>query len=270
MSDDDGVHYREGAFYDAAEWYDVEFGAYVGERTFYERLVQWHQRPGGVVVELGAGTGRLTLPIARTGVSVHAVEPADSMRLRLVDKVARGGVPGVVVEKARAHDFEGPPHARTDVVMFAFNGVLHLDSRAQLHASFAHIHEKLDDDGRFAFDTTGPYWDRMRSHTTSWTMFNELVHPTTGKRIAVHDRHTYDPRTRAAEIDVRFHEVGASHGVQLRLQQTAWTWQELLGALDATGFVVDQIFGDVDFKSFHEGSPRMLVSARKRAPSPGP
>jgi cysteine synthase A len=42
--------------------------------------------PGGVVVELGAGTGRLTLPLAAGGRRLHAVEPAAS-------PVISGGAP---------------------------------------------------------------------------------------------------------------------------------------------------------------------------------
>src|SRR4029079_14924071 len=45
-------------------------------------------RPGGTVVALAAGTGKLTRPLAATGAEVVAIEPVAEMRARI------GGAPG--------------------------------------------------------------------------------------------------------------------------------------------------------------------------------
>lgn len=47
-----------------------------------ELLVQWRQgrRPGFVVADIGAGTGKLTEMLAAAGLSGFAVEPSDAMR----------------------------------------------------------------------------------------------------------------------------------------------------------------------------------------------
>jgi predicted RNA methylase len=54
--------------------------------------VQWYcekaRQAGGPVLELGAGTGRVTLPMAAAGASVHALDASGEMLARLRSKLA--------------------------------------------------------------------------------------------------------------------------------------------------------------------------------------
>ena len=95
--------------YDAADWYDVDYAAYRAELTFYRLLLGRHAR-GRAVVEVGAGTGRLTLPLHASGFFIHAVEPAAAMRGLLLEKLRAAGIgdDGVTVEDALADTFVGP------------------------------------------------------------------------------------------------------------------------------------------------------------------
>ena len=56
---------------EAAIWQDVEFGSYAADLPLWEQLAR---EAGGTVVELGAGSGRVTLHLARAGYEVLAVE----------------------------------------------------------------------------------------------------------------------------------------------------------------------------------------------------
>ena len=252
------VSYRRAAIYDAPEWYDVDYAGYRGEEAFYRVVIERHAKAGGATVELGAGTGRLALRLASGGFRVHAVEPAPAMRAVLVER-ARGAFD---VEDATALTFIGPA-ARVDCVLFPFNGVLHLETRAELLASFRHVRERLHDDGRFALDLTGPYWEAMLYGPTDWGRDDERVHPVTGQKVRTCDRARYEPRTREMVIEIRYLVEGAANVIEITLRQTMWTWQQVLGALDEAGFAVDLLFGDVDMAPFAEGSTRLLVSARK-------
>jgi ubiquinone/menaquinone biosynthesis C-methylase UbiE len=44
---------------------------------------------GGPVLELGAGTGSVTVPIAATGVSIHALDSVEGMLQTLRSRLAR-------------------------------------------------------------------------------------------------------------------------------------------------------------------------------------
>ncbi|HEY4222493.1 MAG TPA: class I SAM-dependent methyltransferase, partial [Myxococcota bacterium] len=200
-------------------------------------------------------------PLAQDGYRVHAVEPAAGMRA-LLEQKARAAGAVLSVEDASAATFTRA--SGFHVAIFAFNGVMHLRTRAALVEAFAHIRDALVDEGRFALDSTGPYWSSMLYGPMAWGRTDERIHKDTGKKILTCDRSSFDDATREMRIDIRYLEEDAAVGVEIALHQTLWTWQQLLGALDDAGFAVELLFGDVNLSPFHEGSPRMLVSTRKR------
>lgn len=80
-----------------------------------ERLLELAGGPGARVLDLGAGTGALAVPLARRGARVHAVEPAAAM-LDVLREDARGL--DVVPVHAAAED-TGLPSAAFDLVVLA-------------------------------------------------------------------------------------------------------------------------------------------------------
>ncbi len=52
-------------------WHDLECGSYTADLAFWRSLVSAR---GGPVLDIGAGTGRVTLDLARTGVDVTALD----------------------------------------------------------------------------------------------------------------------------------------------------------------------------------------------------
>lgn len=246
--------------YDAGDWYDVDYAGYLGELMFYRQVCDDVVPPGGLVVELGAGTGRLTVPLATGGRRLHAVEPAASMRARLLRKLSTHRL-HVEVEDALAHTFVGPA-SLADLVIFPFNGVLHLQGRAVLDESLGHIRRRLRPGGRLAMDLTGPYWESIRRGRIPWGRVDERIHPTTGVPFLTCDRSAYHGPTRTMRIDIRYAAGDDDVLIQTALFQQMWTTTEILAAVVAAGFVVETAFGDVNLGPFHEGAPRLLLVAR--------
>src|SRR5437870_1623416 len=60
-------------------------------------------RPGATVLDLGAGTGKLTRQLVPTGATVVAIEPVEAMRAQL-----RASVPGVEVIDCTAEQISWP------------------------------------------------------------------------------------------------------------------------------------------------------------------
>jgi SAM-dependent methyltransferase len=83
----------------AVVWHDVECGGYGGDLRLWEELAS--ERPGPVL-ELGAGTGRVALHLARRGHRVVAVERDPSLAAELARRAAAAGLElEVIVADAR-------------------------------------------------------------------------------------------------------------------------------------------------------------------------
>lgn len=250
----------EADIYDAGDWYDVDYAGYLGELMFYRQVCDAVVPAGGVVVELGAGTGRLTLPLAAGGRRLHAVEPAASMRARLLHKMSRQGA-SVDVEDALGHTFAGPA-TPASLIIFPFNGILHVHGRFALDETLRHIRERLAPGGRFAVDLTGPYWESIRRGRIPWGRVDERVHPKTGMPFLTCDRSAYHGPSRLMRIDIRYAPGDSDELIQTALFQFMWTTTEILAGIADAGFFVEEAFGDVDLGPYHEGAPRLLLVAR--------
>ena len=86
-------HTRRSA--DLAIWQDVEFGSYAGDLPAWERLADASPGP---VLELGAGSGRVALHLARRGASVIAVEREPELAAALSGRAAQQDLPVEVIE----------------------------------------------------------------------------------------------------------------------------------------------------------------------------
>lgn len=262
-----GANFREGHLYEAPAWYDLDYAGYKAEEPFYKLLATRFVPRGGAFVELGAGTGRLLLAVAKEGTRAHGVEPAPAMLRCLDEKVAASEVlPGgwVTTEQASGADFEGPDDAPAHVIAFPFNGLLHVHSHDAFDAVLERVRTRLHPDGIFALDITTPAWEEMGLGGRAWGRIDERTHPKTGENVITCDRCLYDEDTRVMHTTYRFLVEGAAEGVSLTIGQFMWTYQEVIWRTEQAGFEVEMVFGDVDFAPLIEKSPRLLLAARLR------
>jgi SAM-dependent methyltransferase len=80
--------------YEAA-WHDVECGAYAADLAAWTELAR---RAGGPVLELGCGTGRVSLRLAQAGIDVTGIDESPALVAAMRERAAESGlaVEGVV------------------------------------------------------------------------------------------------------------------------------------------------------------------------------
>ncbi len=257
------LKYRSHPLYDRPDYYDLDYQGYLAEADFYHSLLRRGLDVNQVYVELGAGSGRLLKTPLDNGIRCHAVDPSAPMLEKLKTKTtARVDFnKSLSLEIAKADNFKGPKGETIGVVSFPFNGLLHIYTYEELLRSFRHIANQLHPEGRFALDIMAPAWEVMGARYLDWGRLDERISPTSGETIYTYDCCHFDQETHLMHSKLRFAERYASLGVELFYVQRMWTFQEILGALDKTGFIVEEIYGDVDFSSFEEDSPRLLLVA---------
>lgn len=128
------------------DWYRgvSDAGALVG-------LVAELAGPGGRVLELGVGTGRLAVPMAERGLDVHGVDASAAMLDRLRERDPQGRVTATVGDMV-----DDLPDGPFDVVLVAYNTLFNLESAQRQGACFSAVAARLADAGRFVVEAFVP------------------------------------------------------------------------------------------------------------------
>jgi SAM-dependent methyltransferase len=96
-------------------WHDVECGRYAADLALWQELAA---AAGGPVLDVGAGTGRVALDLARAGHTVTALDVDADLLAELRDRAAAAGVEvETVVADASAFDLAGRDFALIAVPM---------------------------------------------------------------------------------------------------------------------------------------------------------
>ncbi|GAC1327893.1 MAG: hypothetical protein NVSMB17_02590 [Candidatus Dormibacteria bacterium] len=150
---DQSLHYGE----ESARWYDAINSWRVEDIPFYLREAETWAGAGGAALELAAGQGRVTLPMARSGFRVTALESAPPMvdalhrKLAAEDRVTADRVE-VVAGDMRKFALD----RLYRFVYLPFNTFLILSQAHEQQAMLNCVREHLAPSGAFAFDVFTP------------------------------------------------------------------------------------------------------------------
>jgi SAM-dependent methyltransferase len=257
--------------YEDAALYDHEYRRRRADVAFYRRLVRdelaatRRQRARGPdVIELGCGTGRLLLPLARDGWSVVGVDASRPMLARLDERLAKAPA----AARARVRTVEADFRAlrlgvRAPVVISPFNAMMHLYDRSDVERFLDGVRRHLAPGGLFAFDVMNPdlrWLSRDPNRRWSRTRFR---HPRTGRPMIYSTSLTYDGPLQIAFMRI-FYEPADGRGRTrvVRLTHRYFFPLELEALLHYNGFRVESVVGDFDGSPLEPGSEYQIVRAR--------
>jgi SAM-dependent methyltransferase len=150
----DGSRYYEG---DSARWYSAVYAWKTDDIPFYLAQAERWAGPGGAVLELACGDGRVALPLARAGYRVAAVDSSEAMLAQLRHRLDEE--PQAVRERVdpRRQDIR---HLKLDrlfrFIYLPFNTMLVLLQPHERQAMLDGVREHLAPSGAFAFDIFSP------------------------------------------------------------------------------------------------------------------
>ena len=147
-----------------ADFYDWENAQTLDRRdvTFWKAMAG---RASGPILELGCGTGRVTIPVARTGARIIGVDRSVEMLGHAVKRTRRmhsGLRPAWLLGDIRYLPFR--TSAQFDLVMAPYGILQSLVSESDLKATLASVHRVLARGGIFGVDLVPdlPVWKEYR------------------------------------------------------------------------------------------------------------
>lgn len=239
------AHYEDPAYYEATYRRRAEDVAFYVERA---------TRARGVVLEVGCGNGRITLPIARAGRDVVGVDLSAAMlgdlraRLRAEPAEVRDRV-----KVARADMRRMRLGRRFRLVICPFNAFLHLYERVDVERFLARVHEHLEPRGRFVVDVSIPEPEELARDPEKPHRVPPFKYPGVGK-VRYAERFDYDRLRQVLFVSMEFEPVGGGEPFATPLAHRQFFPRELEALLHYNGFAIEETVGDF------EGGPTQTTS----------
>ena len=227
--------------------------------------VEWFsglaRRTGGPILELGCGTGRITVPIAQDGHHIVGLDRSAAMLERAERRARRADVEVRWVEgDMRAFSF----NEAFALVFVAFNSFLMLDPNDRW-SCLARVREHLAPRGRVAIDVFQPDPEVIVGKDGGVVDEWERIDPESGRAVrklssshanvdGVTQRFWYDEMTDGGTVL----RIGGTTTLHYLYRREA----ELL--FSEAGFVIETLHGDYDGNPADARSQKLLVVAKRK------
>ena len=255
---------------DYAPFYDWENAQTLGRRDvpFWSRLASAAR---GRVLELGCGTGRESLPLAKAGVDLVGIDRSSSMLARAVRRAGtledghrtrRAGGSGGHLSLVRGDIRDLPFRAGLFSMVLAPYGILQsLLADRDLAATFASVHRVLAPGGTFGIDLVPdvPNWReydnrvQLRGRTSRgvWLTLIESVRQDRSRRLTTFEQR-YVERRRSGNVEHRFELTFRTLSVK-----------QMTRRLERAGLAVDAVLGDYQGRPWDERADVWIIIARR-------
>jgi SAM-dependent methyltransferase len=258
------AHYRDPAYYDQA------YRRRRDDVRFYEELAKEHSQgkrkaPRGAVLELGVGTGRVALGIARAGIALDGVDLMPEMLAALEKRLLREPADVRARVSLRTGDLRTVNlKRRYPLVIAPFNVLMHMYDRQDWERALKNVRRHLAPGGRFAFDVLLPelfFLSRPSHRKYSGGM---VTLPEDGKRYRFLERYDYDAWAQVQTVYMEFVDGRGRVKRATPLSQRQLFPQELEALLHYNGFKIEQFWGDFRRKPLDNDSESQVIVARAR------
>jgi SAM-dependent methyltransferase len=245
-----------------AAFYDWENARTVGRRDvrFWRDFAV---RVGGRVLELGCGTGRISVPLARAGIPLVGIDRSAEMLAYARRRVRRSRLlhpPALVRGDIRHLPFSG--RGTFDLVLAPYGILQSLLRDRDLGATLAAVAGVLPAGGRFGIDLVPdvPKWKEYRRRVSLTGRRGR-----SGPAITLVESVRQD---RARRFTIFDHEYVEGWGPGRRVHRFSVTFRTLavpamLRRIERAGFAVDAVLGDYQGRPFSEDADSWIVLATR-------
>lgn len=248
-----------------APHYDTDYdGLFKGEDiALYGRLAAASPGP---VLEMGCGTGRVLLPLARAGVVMWGMDLSLAMLEQLCASLRRD-VDAVRNRVTIVHgDIRWDDAGARFPLIIAAGNVLHsFLERSHQRDWLRNVRRHLTPGGAFCFDLFQFDYQRLAIPADAWQLQFERTDPASGQRARRYYRCDHEPEFQRFRVEFRWAVEDAAGNLvseeSASVMQRWFTRGELENLLELEGFAVTDYWGGFDREPFGRGSKEQVVRA---------
>ena len=259
---------------DYAPFYDWENARTLGKRDvpFWRNLAR---QAGGPVLELGCGTGRVSLPLARAGVRLIGIDRSEQMLARARTRTKRARLSAKVTlirGDIRLLPFGQPKPRRSPssmgeggfaMVMAPYGILQSLLREPDLADTLREVHRVLEPGGTFGIELVAdlPAWKEYTKRVSlkGWRGRRGGAHLTLSETVR---------QDRARQLTIFDQEFTERRGKTSRVHRVALTFRtlsvpQMVGRLENSGFEISALLGDYRGRAWDPRAEVWVILARK-------
>jgi ubiquinone/menaquinone biosynthesis C-methylase UbiE len=246
-----------------APFYDWENAQTLGRRdvAFWRRVAA---KAGGAVLELGCGTGRVSLPLARAGVQMVGIDRSAPMLERARKRILKSSNPKILksLDLVRGDIRALPFDAGAFRMVLAPYGILQSLIRPKdLTATLASVARVLPAGGTFGIDLVPdvPKWREYENRV-------QLRGRAGGAQLTLVESVRQDPKRHLTTFEQTYIERRGSKTREHRFDLTFRTLsvRQMTRQLEGAGFRVDAVLGDYRGRPWDARADVWILMAKKR------
>jgi SAM-dependent methyltransferase len=246
-----------------ARFYDLDYG---DANADLFTIQEYAARCGAPIVELGCGTGRVLLWLARQGYQVTGVDSSTAMLDVARRKVAAEGLAERVTlmeQDMRALELDD----RFNLALITVNSFMHLPTPDDQLAALTRIHTHLHPGGLLYLDLFHPSPDRLLEARGQVVLDKVMTDPDSGRRLMKFYTQRVDLAQQTLHMTFIVDEMDGEGSVQRTVFPVSLRYvfrYELELLLRHAGFEVEALYGSYDLDEFTDDSDKMITVARRR------
>lgn len=243
-----------------ARFYDLFYAGRTDDLAMYQDFAL---AADGPILELGCGTGRLAVPLARAGHAVTGIDVSDAMLSRARAAVDAAGLAGqVTLLRGDLRDFDLAE--RFALVIIPINTFMHCYDTEQQLACLRCVRRHLRSGGRLVIDMYQPDLEALREADGRLVSDGAIFDPETGQTIQRTTHRRLDMANQTQHITFILDEVAPDGVVKrtnfsFRMRFVFRFEMELL--LRLAGLSLEALYGSYELEPFESASEKMIFVA---------
>jgi SAM-dependent methyltransferase len=234
---------------------------------FYTAMAQLLSDP---ILELGSGTGRILIPLARLGLRMTGLDVSEGMlevcraKLSLESSEVQANVT-LVKQDLLSPSITGPFR----LILAPFHLFQLLGDESHLRAVLTTLSEKVEEGGHLVFDLFNPGYRELSSLSQESSSGEEpvVLMPMGMHMVRRHRLWNHDPKKQSFQAEIE-HEITLPNHQKKTLTQSFgmkyYTLEQMKHILTDSGWKFEKVFGDFNRKSYQKTtSPEMIFLVRK-------
>lgn len=264
--------HKMGEYYERVSDYDLEYQSQSEQDIPFWRELVMRYTPARVL-ELACGSGRIGLELLR-GPGDFSLEGLDlepdmlSAYRRKLEREPEAVQQRVILHQGDMREYGLEHKGEYDLIFLPFNSIAHLYEIEDQLAAFRTTYDHLLPGGRFVVDMFLPDLDYLSdalNRPSHVYLEEEIEGPDNEFTMLLYTTRKYDPVEQEQHITwihEKFSQTGEHERYLTRLDMHMFFPRELQLLFLSTGFRIEAIYGDYQWKPFGKGT-RQIVVGRK-------